>query len=185
VAKKKPKLNDKQKRFTEEFVIDLNATQAVIRAGYSRNGAKVQGSRLLTYANVQERIKKLMSKRSARTEVTQDRVVLELARIAFSDMKDFAEWDEDTMRLKISEELSKDDSACVSEISQTYNDYGTNIKFKLYDKKQALELLGKHLGLFPNRHEHTGKDGSPIQTESITDFVIRVSEEAEEKDGPS
>lgn len=77
------KLTEKQKRFCDEYLIDLNATQAAIRAGYSARTANEQGARLLANVSVQEYIARKMAERSRRTGVNQDRVVLELAKIAF------------------------------------------------------------------------------------------------------
>lgn len=81
------KLTAKQQRFVEEYLIDLNATQAAIRAGYSPKTANEQGARLLANASVQEAIAKAMAERSRRTGISQDRVIQELARIAFVNPK--------------------------------------------------------------------------------------------------
>lgn len=77
------KLTDKQQRFVDEYLIDLNATQAAIRAGYSAKTADQQGSRMLANVKVQQAIAERMAERSKRTGVNQDRVVLELAKVAF------------------------------------------------------------------------------------------------------
>ena len=77
------KLTAKQKRFRDEYLIDLNATQAAIRAGYSSKTANEQGARLLANVSVQEAIAKATAERSKRTGISQDRVIQELARIAF------------------------------------------------------------------------------------------------------
>lgn len=77
------KLTAKQKKFVEEYLIDLNATQAAIRAGYSPNTAQEQSSRLLSNVMVKNEIDKAMAERSRRTGINQDRVLRELAKIAF------------------------------------------------------------------------------------------------------
>lgn len=85
-------LNEKQRRFVAEYLIDLNSTQAAIRAGYSAKTAKQQGSRLLTNADVQAAVVKAQTKRAERTEITQDRVLAELAKIGFADMRKLLRW---------------------------------------------------------------------------------------------
>ena len=82
------KLTPKQERFCEEYLIDLNATQAAIRAGYSANTAREQGAQNLSKLNIQEKIAELQAERSKRTEITQDRVVKELAAMAFAKLGD-------------------------------------------------------------------------------------------------
>jgi phage terminase small subunit len=91
------KLTPKQARFVDEYLVDLNGTQAAIRAGYSARGADVQAVRLLGNARISAAIASRQTKRTARTEVTQDRVISELALIAFSDMRDFAQWGNEAM----------------------------------------------------------------------------------------
>lgn len=88
---KTAKLTEKQQRFVEEYLIDLNATQAAIRAGYSAKTADQQGSRMLANVKVQQAISVAMAERSKRTGINQDRVVLELARIAFVKMTDLVD----------------------------------------------------------------------------------------------
>jgi phage terminase small subunit len=158
------KLTPKQEMFVKEYLVDLNATQAAIRAGYSQATAMEQGYQLLRKTSVQTALQVAMNARSQRTEITADRVLEELAKLAFSDMRDFAKWSEAGVTLISSDQLSAEAAACVSEVSQTITKDGGSIKFKLHDKKSSLELLGKHLGLFVERHEHTGKGGGPIET---------------------
>ncbi len=87
------KLTIKQQCFVNEYLIDLNATQAAIRAGYSAKTADAQGSRMLGNVKVQQAIAEAMAERSKRTGVNQDRVVLELAKIAFVKMTDIVNSD--------------------------------------------------------------------------------------------
>ena len=151
-------LSLKQKTFCQEYIIDFNGAQSAIRAGYSKKTAKVKASQLLTIINIQSEILAAIKKRSERTGITQDRVVLELARIAFSDMKDFAAWDKAGVTLNDSDEMTEEETRCVSEVSETVTKDGGSIKFKLHDKKSALELLGKHLGMFGSKLSIDGDD---------------------------
>jgi len=140
----KTTLTTKQKAFCEEYLINLNATQAAIRAGYSKKTANTDGPRLLVNARIQEHIQKLMDKRSARTEIKADNVLRELAKLAFSNIRDFVTFGPD-------EELTEDQMACISEVSETKTKDGGTKRFKLHDKTKNLELLGRHLGLFNDK----------------------------------
>lgn len=168
-------LNAKQARFVEEYLIDLNATQAAIRAGYSENSAYSQAHDLLKKPEIETAIQEAQKRRSERTQVTQDMVVDELRKIGFSDIRKVAAWGErpvledlhedDDLRtypveLIASENIDDDTAAAVSEVSLT----AQGVKVKMHDKRSALVDLGKHLGMFVQRVEHTGKDGKPIET---------------------
>ena len=148
---KTAKLTEKQQRFVDEYLIDLNATQAAIRAGYSAKTADAIGCENLTKPNIQEAISKAMAERSKRTGINQDRVVLELARIAFVNIKDVV----DTDTGEILSNASQDDLACIESIKfkQSDNQYGGSIEreVKISPKLKALELLGKHLGMWNDK----------------------------------
>jgi phage terminase small subunit len=142
-------LTPKQQRFVEEYLVDLNATQAAIRAGYSAKTANEQGSRLLAHVSIASAVQSAIAARSERTQVTADRVVAELAKIGFSDMRKFSTWGPAGVMLRDSETLQGEDAACVAEVSQTITDGGGGtLKFKLHDKVTSLKLLGQHVGMF-------------------------------------
>lgn len=145
-------MTKKQKRFVEEYLIDLNATQAAIRAGYSSDTAGSIGAENLKKPEIKSRIDKAMAERSRRTGINQDRVLQELARIGFAKITDVV--DPDTA--KIRPDASEDDLACIQSIKIKPNEFGTEREVKLYDKKSALVDLGKHLGLFKDKMELTG-----------------------------
>lgn len=138
------KLTAKQQRFCNEYLIDLNATQAAIRAGYSVKTANEQGSQLLAKLSIQEVIGKEMAERSRRTGINQDRVVLELAKLAFVNIADVVDLENATVRRSATD----DDLACIQSIKIKPSEFGEEREIKLYDKKASLELLGKHLGMF-------------------------------------
>lgn len=143
------KLSTERKRaFVREYPIDLNLTKAAERAGYSAKSARQEGSRLLTNAAIQDAIALALEVRAARTEITQDRVLNELGKIAFSNMRKFAEWGPSGVELVDSETLSDEDAACVSEVSESVTEAGGSKRIKLHDKKGALELLGRHLKMW-------------------------------------
>jgi len=171
------KLTAKQKAFVQEYLVDLNATQAAIRAGYSEATAMEQGYQLLRKTSVQETLQKAMAAREKRTEITQDMVLREMAKIGMVDIKDFLSFrtektvvrkDEDTgspvtnyahvVQMKDSEDI---DGSLISEVQLKNGE----LKFKLHDKVRALELCGKHLGMFIDRTRLEGADGGPLQVD--------------------
>ena len=136
-------VTNKQQAFIKEYLIDYNAKQAAIRAGYSPRAATEQGSRLLTYAHVQDELQKEIAKQSVRTGITTDRVIQELARIALVNPADINNMDDS----------ARDDTAAINGYKvRTYTDRDgitkTETDVKLCDKIRALELLGKHIGMF-------------------------------------
>lgn len=174
------RLTNKQARFVKEYLVDLNATQAAIRAGYSETTAHVIGHENLNKPNIASEIEAAMKARSERTEITSDLVLAELGKIAFADIRKAVRWGsnpiDDTsenadpnglgifpVSLIPSEEIDDDTAVAVSEVSLTQS----GIKIKMHDKKSALVDIGKHLGMFKERVEHTGKDGAPIQTQDV------------------
>lgn len=144
------KLTKKQQLFIDEYLIDLNATQAAIRAGYSVDSARDIGCENLTKPNIQEAIAKAMAERSKRTGVNQDRVILELAKIAFVKMTDIVD-----SNGKIREDTTDDDLACIESVKfkKSYSTTGltTEREVKIASKIKALELLGKHLGMWNDK----------------------------------
>lgn len=147
---KKDNLTVKQRMFVEEYLIDLNATQAAIRAGYSAKTADQQGSRMLANVKVQQAISERMAERSKRTGVNQDRVVLELAKIAFVRMTDVVD-----SNGRIRSDAAPDDLSCIESIKykESDNEYGGSVEreVKIGSKLKALELLGKHLGMWNDK----------------------------------
>ena len=145
------KLNDKQQCFVDEYLIDLNATQAAIRAGYSVKTADQQGSRLLANVKVQQAVSEKMAERSRRTGVNQDRVVMELAKIAFVNASDVINPEDATVR----DGAADDDTAAIQSVKvkviPTKEGAGIEREIRLSDKLKALELLGKHLGMWSDK----------------------------------
>ncbi len=144
-------LTEKQQRFVDEYLIDLNATQAAIRAGYSVRTANEQGARLLANVSIQNNISKRMAERSRRTGVNQDRVVIELAKIAFINAADVIDPDDATIK----EGATTDDTAAIQSVKvkviPTKEGEGVEREIRLNDKLKALELLGRHLGMWDDR----------------------------------
>lgn len=159
------KLTAKQKIFVDEYLVDLNATRAY-KAAYKsckkEETAAVNGNRLLRNAKVKEYIDKRMKDREKRTEITQDKVLQELASIAFDDIKNYLWFYTDDngdiqVRVKNSDDI---DTKNISEISIGKDG---QFKFKLYCKDNALIQLGKHLGMFKDKVEVTGNINNPYE----------------------
>lgn len=144
------KLNKRQQLFVEEYLIDLNATQAAIRAGYSAKTAGVIACEILTKPNIQQAIGQEMAKRSKRTGFNQDRIVQELARIAFVQITDVV-----SEKGEIKNGATADDLACIEsikcKITETDTGYSIDREVKIASKLKALELLGKHLGMWNDK----------------------------------
>lgn len=167
-------LTEKQRAFVREYLVDLNSSQAALRAGYAEASAPVIGCENLKKPNIQAAIQEEMKLREERTRVTQDKVVRELAKLAFSNMRSFVEWGPNYVTFIDSEQISDDDTAAVAEVSQTTTKDGGTVRFKLHDKKGALELLGKHLGMFSDTIKHIGEGGGPITHKfDFTDTAIK------------
>ncbi len=160
---KGPRMTELQKAFVREFLVDLNAAQAAIRAGYNGKAAALWGHRTLKRPDVSAAIAAQMDRRQRRTEVTQDRVVEELARIALLDVRQF--YDE-AGNLRDIHELPEQTAAALRGMDVVIESGGERVrKIHLADKVKALELLGRHMGMFDDRLKVT-MDG---------DLAIRMS----------
>lgn len=156
-------LTAKQQRFVDEYLIDLNATQAAIRAGYSKKTASSQGERLLRNVEVRKYLASQREELQGRVKITQDMVLRELAKIGFSDIRKVVRWGETMVRMGDGEEacaedmvpyhglalidsteIDDDTAGAIAEVSQGKE----GLKVKLHDKKGALVDIGRHLGMF-------------------------------------
>lgn len=144
-----PKLTPKQARFVHEYLVDLNATQAAIRAGYKKKNAYQIGSENLRKPQIQAALQEARETQEARTQITADRVLRELARVAFADVTDVTYIEGGHVRLMDSIELTEDQRAAIAYVKE--GAFGPEVK--LNDKIKALELIGKHLGMFEKTEE--------------------------------
>jgi len=154
-------LAPKEARFVEEYLIDLNAGAAAVRAGYSARHKYATGWDLLRKPEIQAAIQSAQKERSHRTGITQDRVLREIALLGFADLSEFARWGPDGMDVKDSEKLDPERRRAIVSVSQTQH----GMTIKLADKLAALEKLCRHLGLY---------EGSPDQATRI--IVVHVDE---------
>lgn len=193
------KLTEKQKIFVNEYLVDLNATRAY-KVAYPNvkkdDTAAVNGNRLLRNAKVKEYLDERMREREKRTEITQDKVLEELAAIAFSNGSKYAKvieeivYDENgevlldhngnivkqkVVELVLTDELSETDKKAIASIKRGKN----GIEISTCDKVRALELLGKHLGMFKEKVEVSGNINNPYE-ELTTEQLLKL---ASDKDG--
>lgn len=187
------RLTAKQQAFVNEYIVDLNATQAAIRAGYSQDTAQVIGSENLSKPLVSDAIQVALDLRSDRTRITADRVLVEVAKLGFSNIKNlFTEGGQ----LRNLSTLPDDIAASIQSVEVVTkrvdggedNEVEYVHKIKMADKKASLELLGKHLKLFADRTELTGADGkdlipatSDVEVARTLAFLLAKGANAQEK----
>lgn len=174
----KPKpLTPKQQRFVEEYLVDLNATQAAIRAGYSKKGAEVQGCGLLRNPRVQAAVSVGREKQAKRTEINADWLLKRLADEAEADFADLYDSNGGLKPVKDWPTIWRKGLIAGLETEELRGDgvaLGITRKVKLSDRMKRLELIGRHVnvGAFVDKHEHTGKGGEPLMPAAATDREI-------------
>lgn len=179
-------MNDRQKRFVDEYLVDFNATQAAIRAGYSQKSARSIGSENLTKPDISEAISQAISERL----MTENEVIARLSDIARGDIKDLMRISSVGYELEL---LSKDDEGnfrvnphtkLIKKIKQKVttimprNEDGeekeiVETDLELYSALDALALLGRHHKLFTDKTEITGKDGGAIEVDDARESIQR------------
>lgn len=179
-------LTDKQKRFCEEYLLDLNATQAAIRAGYSAKTANEQAGRLLVNVSIQNYISELQKERSERTQVTADRVITEFAKLGFSNIRKYtnADWS-----IKPLDEIAEVDTSCIQSVKTTVNEGAsqdgevlwkkTTVELKLHSKQAALDSLAKHTGIYKADNQQRAEGFHLSIEESIIKKPAAENEEPE------
>jgi len=193
----------RRKRFVDEYLIDLNATHAAIRAGYSAASAGQRGSMLLKDPEVSEEIKIAQKNMQRRTQLFADRVVEEYARVAFSQITDFVTvktekkivgYDnennhaitETKQNIIFKDDLDKFPESKISSIAEI-RETPNGVAIKLHDKMKALQDLSRHLGLFHDNMHLSGADGGPIYIEDakakVISRVLGITSRLEGQDG--
>ena len=160
-------LSPKQEAFSAGVAQGLSQAEAYRRA-YPRSNAwkddtvYSRASELMADRKISGRVEDLMRKAAAANEVTQERIVKELARIAFGNKRAVMTWGPGGVALRDSVDLTDDEAAMVAEVQETITQAGSSLKMKTHDKVKALELLGKHVGMFADRVQVSNPDGSAI-----------------------
>ncbi len=188
-------ITDKMRQFVDEYLIDMNGTQAAIRAGYSEATAQEQSSQLLDRPDIRELVEQRQKDRIDRTQISQDLTVNELKAIALSDIADFVIVKEGgVIEQRPFNELKKEQTRCVKKIKQTVRTAQSSdgavihqtavLELELYDKVKSLELLGRHLGIF---NDKLTLDGAlPLQivfevAPQVADVIVTRGKGAEKK----
>ncbi len=172
--------NNRHEAFARAIVEGSSGRAAYGAAGYRAKGAvaDANASRLLTNAKVSARIAELKAAAAQASTIEAARVLTELAKLAFANMADYMRVGPDGDPVLDFSKLTRDQAAALVEV--TVEDYldgrgedarqVRRVKFKLASKLLALELLGKHLGLFKDRIEHSGKGGGPVEVKQVSDI---------------
>jgi len=172
------KLTDKQKLFITEYLVDLNAAQAAIRAGYSKKTAPWIGAENLKKPQIQAEIQARQEKIRDKLEISQERIIQELAAIAFANGSDFAEVVESesdglfqSVKFKATEKLPVEKRSAISSIKSG----SAGMEVKTYDKLKAMELLGKYLGYLDG-------NGDKGKATSLADTIMDAYAKRKEAD---
>jgi len=168
--KKKELVNPKQLKFCYEYLIDLNQSQAYTRAGYTTKNANVMASQLMANPNIQAKIQELRIELQRKTKITPESVIQELAKIGFSNIKDFVNGNNSILEIK---HIDNNIAASLSSIKTTVNANGVVVtQVRLHDKVKALEGLGKHLGIFEKDNRQRQPQNATAQ--ELIDIVERI-----------
>ncbi len=174
--------NPKHEKFAQELAMGKTADNAYVLAGFKEH--RSNAARLSANEHIAARVEEILSKAAKKVGITIERVLDELAKLGFSNMLDYTTVGSNGDPFVDLSQLSRDKASAIQEI--TVEDFTDGrgedtrdvkrIKFKLYDKRAALVDLGKHLGMFKEKVEFTGKDGAPI---SIITNVMTAEQAAE------
>lgn len=167
VAKTRRGLTAAQEIFAAGIAAGMKQADAYLKAypaaaKWTRSAVDPKASTLAAKPHVAARIDELLTRAVEANQVTVDRIVRELACIAFSDPRDVLNWGPTGVRLKPSDELTRDQAVTVSEVSERVSMAGVSLTLKRADRLKALELLGKHLRMFGDAVEVTGAGGAPL-----------------------
>jgi phage terminase small subunit len=141
---KRGELSERELKFVLEYLEDQNATRAYEAAGYpskSYSSSAVTAHKLLKKANIQDAIRRERDRQLKRLHITKGRVLKELSKIAFANVEEVIKWDNSGVHYSSSEELPKEVTAAVAEVTETVTNNGHTLKFKMHDKAKALVAL--------------------------------------------
>lgn len=142
-------MTPRRRRFVEEYCKAFDAAHAAVRAGFARSSGAAYGHYLLRQPEIVAALEARMESHARECRLTADRVVAELARIAFSDMRDYADWGGRRVAVKRQSEIAPERAAAIAAVAP--GGKGTGTRIRLQRKKQALRALARHVGLFERR----------------------------------
>lgn len=169
---KRTGLTDQQEAFCREYSVDFNGRRAAEAAGYTKRRADVTASELLRKPTVQRRLAEMAQERKVWAGVTKERIIEELARIAFADISKVMKWDKNGVTISDSKELAEEVLAAIAEIKDIPGKFGSTRAVKLHGKLEALQMLGRHFGLFVDRVEITNNDVTADDLDNLTDAEL-------------
>jgi len=168
------KLNEREKLFVKHYPLEnFNGTKAAIKAGYSAKTARQQATRMLTKVSIRTALAKSLEPKAKKLELTKDRLMQEVARLAFSDIRNVAEFDSSGMKLKASgeglltEPLTDDAAATIASITQSDTQNGRNISVRLWDKTKNLELAARIVNILDGASDSEDNDPLPLDDGDI------------------
>ena len=176
LVKQRTILVGRRKRFCQEYVIDFNPRDAAIRAGYAVASAPTQASLLLDKDHIKDYINELLGDVKARTGVTEDKVINELANIAFANLKDYEKAIARGGLANLLKTISHQEASAISSLVETTKttkngDY-SHVRIKLADKLRALEMLGRHLRMFEDKPDDATVPGVGISVASLKSLTL-------------
>lgn len=173
-------LTDKQEKFCSEYLIDLNGTQAAIRAGYSEKTANEQAARLLANVSIINRLSELRKPLAEKVGITQEMVLNELAKVGFSNLKDYLSDDLDVNNLS---DIDTNKAGAIASLKKNVTTFeggeSVTTEIKLHDKIKSLELIGKHLGFFEKDNKQQGNTVvvTPATPEQLKEIAKKLNDE--------
>lgn len=174
-------INPQRQRFVEEYLVDLNGTEAAIRAGYSRKSAKAQASQLLALPEVQAAVSAGQASRSERTKVTADVVLQHLDAARTADLADLYDDDGNLKPIKDWPLIWRQGLVAGLEVEELFEGRGEDRehigrlrKVKLADRTKIIELVGKHVGVqaFRDQVGLSDPNGEPLKIETIRRVIV-------------
>jgi phage terminase small subunit len=182
---RKARMTPLQRRFIQEYLVDLNGTQAAVRAGYSPRCASSIASTMMRHCpQIVKAISDALATRELYSFVSKDRVLLEYARIAFADIREMMDWGPEGLVLKQASALSEADAAAISEVTTSKSRSGSQSRLRLHDKKSALDALVRLLGFV----EKSGEGDAASRPEgqlSAREILLRRIEAMTEEEKPN
>jgi phage terminase small subunit len=175
MGRKKDVLTPKQAAFVREYMLDLNASKAAMRAGFSKKTACWIGQQLLAKPHVANAISDAQRKAADRAQVTQDDVVRELARVGFSNISNYLTFGQDGVVLKASSDIPPEAMCAVSEVSETRTKDGGSVRFKMHNKISALDSLCRILGFNAADRQNANNNTVPAELAKMLMEMIRLA----------
>lgn len=174
-------LNARQRLFVQEYLVDLNASRAAIRAGYSPKTAMKWSCSMMKMPNIRKAVAAAIEARHQRVQVDQDRVIQEIARVAFADTTQVVNVRSGRVNIVETDLLPEDTRRAIAEIHETVSASGCSLRVRLHDKIKALELLGRHLGLFVDRQEISGPGGKVLTFAQLAEAAAKDDDDGGEE----